>query len=60
MIHTYTYMFNDDHIKEYIKTHNKDEHNYLNAGDTTDGKYDICLECDCKRYVNSNDWVVDE
>jgi hypothetical protein len=53
-------MFNDDHIKEYIKTHNRDEHNYLNAGDTTNGKYDICLECDCKRYVNSNDWVVDE
>jgi hypothetical protein len=50
----------DVEIQEYIDTHNRDEHNYLCADDTTYGKYDICLECDCKRYVGSNEWIVDE
>ena len=45
-------------IEEYISTHINEEHDYSCANDERD--YDICLYCDCKRYVNSNDWVVDE
>lgn len=48
----------DEYIKEYINTHINEEHDYSYANDERD--YDICLYCDCKRYVNSNDWVVDE
>lgn len=45
-------------IKEYIKKHNREEHNYLSAQDTTHGEYDICCECDCIRYENAIEWIV--
>lgn len=44
------------HIKEYIEEHIRDEHDYSFATDERD--YDICLYCDCRRYTNSNEWVV--
>ena len=50
----------NDLIKEYIEQHNFEEHNYLSAEDTTSGEYDICLECDCRRYVESSEWVVND
>ena len=58
MIHTYTYMFADEHIREYIHKHINEEHDYSYATDERD--YDMCLYCDCIRYKDSNKWVVEE
>ena len=45
-------------LKTYIKTHINEEHDYSFA--TDERNYDICIQCDCIRYNNSNDWVVEE
>ena len=45
-------------IQEYIDTHINEEHDYSFATDERD--YDLCLYCDCRRYNNSKDWVVEE
>lgn len=48
-----------EYIKEYIDTHIYEEHDYMFAEATELGKYDICIQCDCRRYINSNEWVVE-
>ena len=58
MIHTYTYMFNDEYMKEYIHRHINEEHDYSYAND--ERNYDMCLYCDCIRYKDSNKWVTEE
>lgn len=45
------------HIKEYIEVHIYEDHDYSFATDDRD--YDICIQCDCRRYTNSNKWVVE-
>ena len=45
-------------IEEYIHKHINEEHDYSYANDERD--YDLCLYCDCRRYNNSNKWVVEE
>jgi hypothetical protein len=43
-------------IKEYVDKHINEEHDYFYATDDRD--YDVCLYCDCIRYVDSSEWVV--
>lgn len=43
-------------ISTYIEKHINEQHDYSYANDERD--YDICLYCDCRRYVGSDDWVV--
>jgi hypothetical protein len=42
-------------IKEYVDKHINEEHDYSYA---TNRDYDVCLYCDCIRYVDSSEWVV--
>jgi hypothetical protein len=51
-------MITDEYIKGYIHRHINEEHDYSYANDERD--YDLCLYCDCRRYKDSNKWVVEE
>jgi hypothetical protein len=51
-------MITEEYIKEYIDIHINEEHDYSYADDERD--YDLCLYCDCRRYKDSNKWVVEE
>lgn len=51
-------MITKEYLKEYIHRHINEEHDYSYANDERD--YDLCLYCDCRRYNNSNKWVVEE
>lgn len=41
----------------YVQKHINEEHDFSYANDKRD--YDICLYCDCRRYNNSDEWVVE-
>jgi len=43
-------------IEEYITIHINEEHDYSYANDERD--YDMCLYCECVKYVGSDEWVV--